>query len=55
MAKIVIFGLQDFASLAHFYLKHDSEHEEIAFSVTQEYLPGNRSFEGLPVVPFEEV
>ena len=55
MAKILIFGLQDFASLAHFYLKHDSEHEVIAFSVTQEYLPGNRSFEGLPVVPFEEV
>ena len=55
MAKIVIFGLQDFASLAHFYLQHDSEHEVVAFSVTQEYLPGNRSFEGLPVVPFEEV
>jgi sugar O-acyltransferase (sialic acid O-acetyltransferase NeuD family) len=55
VAKILIFGLQDFASLAHFYLKHDSEHEVIAFSVTREYLPGNRSFEGLPVVPFEEV
>jgi len=55
MAKVVIFGLHDFASLAHFYLQHDSEHEVVAFSVTQEYLSGNSSFEGLPVVPFEEI
>jgi sugar O-acyltransferase (sialic acid O-acetyltransferase NeuD family) len=53
MAKVVIFGLQDFASLAHFYLQHDSEHEVVAFSVTEEYLPDNRTFEGLPVVAFE--
>lgn len=55
MAKVVIFGLQDFASLAHFYLTHDSEHEVIAFSVTEEYLQGKKSFEGLPVVGFENV
>ncbi len=55
MAKVVIFGLLDTASLAHFYLKHDSEHEVVAFSVHQEYLPPEDSFEGLPIVPFEEV
>ncbi len=55
MAKVVIFGLRDFASLAHFYLEHDSEHEVVAFSVTRKYLPEERTFEGLPVVPFEEV
>ena len=55
MAKVVVFGLRDFASLAHFYLKHDSEHEVVAFSVTQEYLPQDKVFEGLPVVAFEEV
>jgi sugar O-acyltransferase (sialic acid O-acetyltransferase NeuD family) len=55
MAKIVIFGLHDFASLAHFYLRHDSEHEVVAFAVTQEYSPEDKTFEGLPVVPFEEV
>ncbi len=55
MAKVVIFGLQDFASLAHFYLRHDSDHEVVAFTVTQEYLPEDSTFEGLPVVPFEEV
>ncbi len=53
MAKVVIFGVQDFASLAHFYLRNDSEHEVVAFSVHDEYVPSTASFEGLPVVPFE--
>ncbi len=55
MAKVVIFGVQDFASLAYFYLRHDSPHEVVGFSVSVEYLPESRSFEGLPVVAFEEV
>jgi sugar O-acyltransferase (sialic acid O-acetyltransferase NeuD family) len=55
MAKVIIFGLHDFASLAHFYLKHDSEHEVVAFSVTKEYLPEEQIFEGLPVAAFENI
>ena len=55
MAKVVIFGTRDFASLAHFYLLHDSEHEVVAFTVHREYLPAEDVFEGLPVVPFEEI
>lgn len=55
MAKVIIFGVQDFASLAHFYLKHDSEHEVVAFSVTKQYLPEKKTLEGLPVVGFERV
>lgn len=55
MVKVVVFGLQDFASLAHFYLKHDSEHEVVAFCVTKEYLSGEKTFEGLPIVAFEDV
>jgi len=55
VAKIIVFGSQDFASLAHFYLRHDTEHEVIAFSVTREYLPEERFFEGLPVIPLEEI
>jgi hypothetical protein len=31
--KIIIFGSNDAASLAHFYLKHDSAHMPVAFSV----------------------
>ena len=55
MSKVVIFGIQDFASLAHFYLVEDSPHEVVAFTVTKEYLPPEAMFEGLPVVPFEEL
>ncbi len=55
MSKVVIFGIQDFASLAHFYLKEDSPHEVVAFSVSREFLPAETSFEGLPVVAFEEL
>lgn len=55
MSKVVIFGIQDFASLAHFYLKHDTPHEVVAFSVTRDYMPMEGKFEGLPVIPFEEI
>src|ERR1044071_7026017 len=55
MSKVVIFGIQDFGSLAHFYLVEDSPHEVVAFTVTKEYLPPEAMFEGLPVVPFEEL
>jgi len=55
MAKIIIFGIQDFAELAHYYLENDSEHEVIAFSVNEQYLPENRFFHGLPIVAFENI
>ena len=55
MARIVVFGVRDTASLAHFYLSHDSGHQVVAFTVHRDYLPEEDRFEGLPVVPFEEV
>jgi len=55
VAKVIIFGTRDMASLAHFYLRHDSDHQVVAFSVAQSYMPDEATFEGLPVVPFEEV
>jgi sugar O-acyltransferase (sialic acid O-acetyltransferase NeuD family) len=55
MAKVIIFGVQDFAQLAKFYLQHDSEHEVVAFSVNEQYLPAGNTFEGLPVVAFESI
>jgi sugar O-acyltransferase (sialic acid O-acetyltransferase NeuD family) len=55
MARVVVFGLRDFASLAHFYLRHDSEHEVVAFTADRAFLGDAREFEGKPVVPFEEV
>jgi sugar O-acyltransferase (sialic acid O-acetyltransferase NeuD family) len=55
MAQIVIFGVNDFAQLAHFYLLHDSVHEVVAFTVHESYLPPEGAFQGLPVVPFETI
>jgi sugar O-acyltransferase (sialic acid O-acetyltransferase NeuD family) len=47
MAKVIIFGVQDFAQLAGFYLQH--------FSVNAQYVPETKIFEGLPVIAFESV
>jgi sugar O-acyltransferase (sialic acid O-acetyltransferase NeuD family) len=55
MADVVIFGTRDFASLAHFYLRHDSSHRVVGFTVHREFMPAEGEFEGLPVVPFEEL
>lgn len=55
MADVVIFGTKDFASLAHFYLRHDSPLNVVGFTVHREYLPATGEFEGLPVVAFEEL
>jgi len=55
MAKVIIFGLEDFAELANYYLKTDSEHEVVAFSVNEAYLPEETNKEGLPIVAFENI
>jgi sugar O-acyltransferase (sialic acid O-acetyltransferase NeuD family) len=55
MAKIIIFGIQDFAELAHYYLENDSEHEVVAFCVNEKYLPEDKFFHKLPIVPFESI
>lgn len=55
MSKVVIFGIQDFAELAHYYLENDSDHEVVAFSVNKEFLPESKVFKGLPIVAFENI
>lgn len=55
MAKIIIFGLEDFAELAHYYLEKDSEHQVVAFSVNEKYMPEDKLFKGLPVIAFENI
>ncbi|HEY5073287.1 MAG TPA: acetyltransferase [Pyrinomonadaceae bacterium] len=54
MAKVVIFGVSQWAELAHFYLTHDSPHEVVAFTLDRDYMEAN-SYQSLPVVPFDEV
>ena len=54
MARIVIFGVQDFAQLAHFYISRDGKDTVVAFTVHEKYIE-SPTFMGLPVVPFEHV
>jgi sugar O-acyltransferase (sialic acid O-acetyltransferase NeuD family) len=54
MAKVVIFGVSQWAELAHFYLTHDSPHEVAAFTLDRDYIE-TTSYKDLPVVPFDEV
>ena len=51
---LVIFGAGDIAQLAHFYLTRDSAYRPVAFTVDGAYVKES-TFEGLPVVPFEEI
>ena len=55
MAKVIIFGIQDFAELAHYYLENDSDHEVVAFCVNEKYIPKAKNFKNLPIVSFETV
>ena len=38
MAKVIIFGAGRGAITAYKYLKHDTDHEIIAFTINQEYI-----------------
>ena len=51
---IVIFGAGDIAEVAHYYFKHDSDQDVVAFTVDQEFLDKKELF-GLPVIPFEKI
>lgn len=53
--KVIIFGTQDFAELAHYYLKTDSDYEVVAFCVNKIYMPSQNELLGLPIVAFENV
>ncbi len=54
MTSIVVFGVGQWASLAHFYFTHDSPHDVEAFTVDRDYL-AITELHGLPVVAFDEI
>jgi sugar O-acyltransferase (sialic acid O-acetyltransferase NeuD family) len=54
VAKVIVFGIGQWASLAHFYLTHDSPHEVVGFTVDASYRSTD-TFESLPVVDFESL
>lgn len=52
--KLVIFGAGDIADVAWFYFNRLSDFEPVAFAVDAAYIR-ETTFQGLPVLPFEEV
>lgn len=54
MENIVIFGSGDIAQIANYYFKTDSNYKVVAFTVDKNFIKES-TFEGLPVVPFEEI
>jgi sugar O-acyltransferase (sialic acid O-acetyltransferase NeuD family) len=54
VSDVVIFGTGEFARVACEYLRRDSEHDVVAFTVHERYLD-ERELLGIPVVPFEEL
>jgi len=55
MKKVVIFGLNDLAEIAWFYLtKEYNNLSPAAFTVNDEYITQN-TYHNLPIVPFEEL
>jgi sugar O-acyltransferase (sialic acid O-acetyltransferase NeuD family) len=53
-SPLVIFGVGDFAQLAHFYFGLSTEYEVVAFTLDADFIKES-SFCGLPVVPFENL
>ncbi len=54
MAKLIIFGTGDIAQIANYYFEIDSEHEVVAFTADKVFINSD-TFEGKPVIPFEEI
>ncbi|HEY0740073.1 MAG TPA: acetyltransferase [Chryseosolibacter sp.] len=52
--KLIIFGVGDIAQIAKYYFDTDSTLRVEGFTVDQAYVT-EKTFEGLPVVPFEHV
>ncbi len=54
MKPLIIFGVGDNASVAHYYFQNDSPRQVVAFTVNKEFIEGP-TFCGLPVVDFDQV
>ncbi len=58
---VLIFGLNDLAEMVNYYLKNDSKYnskyEVVGFTVNNNFIAklGKATFQGLPVIPFENL
>jgi len=55
MKRIVIFGDTSFAGIVAEYIHADTPDRVVAFTVDSSFINGRKTFEDLPLVPFEEV
>jgi sugar O-acyltransferase (sialic acid O-acetyltransferase NeuD family) len=53
--KVVIFGTGDVAQIAGYYFQRDDVYEVAAYTVDRTYTGGTASFEGRPLVAFEDI
>jgi hypothetical protein len=54
MKNLVIFGTRQIAKVCAYYFRHDSDYRIVGYTVDGAFLD-NYQFDGLPVVPFEDV
>ncbi len=52
--KLIIFGSGDIGQIAKYYFDVDSEYQPVGFTLDGSYVKED-NFEGLPVIPFEEL
>jgi sugar O-acyltransferase (sialic acid O-acetyltransferase NeuD family) len=55
MRKLVLFGIGKIGQVAYHHFSTDSDYEVTAFAVDQAFIPADKHFDGLPVIPFEEI
>lgn len=54
--KVIIFGCGNISELAYYYLRDDSDHEVVAFTINESFLNNeNNIFLNLPVISFENL
>ena len=54
MNEVIIFGNNDTAELAYWYLKNDSDYRIAGFTVSSSYIKKD-TYKKLPLVPFEKL
>jgi sugar O-acyltransferase (sialic acid O-acetyltransferase NeuD family) len=54
MSEVVIFGLSEFAEVAQVYLREDSPHDVVGYTVDEQFIEDD-TFSGLPVTAFERL
>lgn len=54
MSKIIIFGNQEFAEIAHYYFVNDSNYLPVAFCVDGNFIKESK-FCNLPIISYEEI